>query len=113
MLPALGPLLGVLAAGLIPFVYLTTRSATRRAIGAATAMVLAAAVSGLRHGQIPEAIAGSREPVATAAALVAAAPHSLVYEVPAVAFAAVVLPWVLRHARPLARRASEARTYTG
>jgi hypothetical protein len=113
MLPAFGPLLGVLALGLIPVVYVTTRSATRRAIGAATAAVLATAVGALRHGTVAHGIPGSRHPLSTAETLVAAAPHALVFEVSAVAFAAVVLPWAVVHARRLGRRVSEARTYTG
>jgi hypothetical protein len=113
MLPTLGPLLGVLALGLVPIAYLTTRSPSRRAIGAATALVLASAVAALRHGSTAPGIAGSRQPLPTAETLVAGAPRAFLYEVPAIALAAVVLPWAVSRARRLGRRASEARTYTG
>jgi hypothetical protein len=113
LLPALGPLLGPLALGLVPVVFVRTRSATRRALGAAAALVLADVVHGIRHAPIGLGIPGSRDPAAAANALVHAAPHALVVEVPAVALAALVLPWGVRRAQQLSRRAAEARTYTG
>jgi hypothetical protein len=113
LLPALGPLLGPLAPGLLPFVFARTRSATRRALGAAAGLVLATVVHGVRHGPIGLGIPESRDPAAAANALVHAAPHALVFEIPAVAFAALVLPWVARRVQQLSRRAAEARTYTG
>jgi hypothetical protein len=113
LLPALGPLLGPLAVGLLPLVFFTTRSAPRRAIGAAAAIALAAAVHALRRGPIGLGIPGSRDPLAAADVLVRAAPHALVFEVPTLAFAALVLPWIVRWARQLSLRATEARTYTG
>ena len=82
-------------------------------LGAATAIVLAAVVHGVRAGPIGLGIPESRDPVAAANVLVRAAPHSLVYVLPAVAFAALVLPWVVRRVQQLSRRAAEARTYTG
>jgi hypothetical protein len=113
LLPTLGPLLGPLALGLVPIVFVRTRSAILRAVGAATAIVLAAVVHGVRAGPIGLGIPESRDPAAAANALVHAAPHALVYVLPAVAFAALVLPWVVRRAQQLSRRAAEARTYTG
>jgi len=113
LVPVLGPLLGPLALGLLPLVFFTTRSAVRRATGAAAAVALAAAVHAVRHGPIGHGIPASRDPVAVAAVLLRAAPHSLVFELPAVAFAAVALPWVVRRMRRLSLRAAEARTYTG
>jgi hypothetical protein len=113
LLPALGPLLGPLALGLLPLVFFTTRSATRRALGAAAAVGLAVVVHGVRHGPIGLGLPGSRDPVAAAEALVRAAPHALVFEMPALAFAALVLPWIARWARQLSLRGTEARTYTG
>jgi hypothetical protein len=113
LLPLAGPLLGPLAVGLVPLVFFTTRSAIRRALGAAAALTLAVAVHALRYGTPGLGIPGSRDPVAAAEALLGAAPHALVYEVPAVALAALVLPWVVRRGRQLSHRAMEARTYTG
>jgi hypothetical protein len=113
LLPVLGPLLGPLALGLIPFVFLATRSATRRALGAVAALALAAAVNGVRHGPVGLGIPRSRDAGAVAEALLQAAPHALVYQVPAVAFAALILPWVARRALQLSHRALEGRTYTG
>jgi hypothetical protein len=55
----------------------------------------------------------SRDPLAAANALVHAAPHAFMFEIPAVAVAALALPWVARRALRLSRRAAEARTYTG
>ena len=113
LLPALGPLLGPLAPALVPVVFVRTKSAILRAAGAATAIVLAVVVHGVRAGPIGLGLPESRDPATSAKVLVQAAPHSLVYMLPAVAFAAVVLPWVVRRAQQLSRRASEARTYTG
>jgi Protein kinase domain len=112
LLPTLGPLLGPLALGLVPIVFVRTRSAILRAVGAATAIVLAAVVHGVRAGPIGLGIPESRDPAAAANALVDAAPQALVYVLPAVAFAALVLPWVVSRAQQLSRRAAEARTYT-
>jgi hypothetical protein len=113
MLPVFGPLLGPLALGLVPVVFVRTRSATCRALGAAAAIVLAAVVHGLRHGPIGLGIPGSRDPATTANTLVHAAPHALVYVLPAVAVASLALPWAVRRIQQLSRRAAEARTYTG
>ncbi len=113
LLSALGPLLGPLALPLLPLVFFTTRSPVRRALGAAAAITLAAVVRGIREGPIGLGIPGSRDPLAAADALLQAAPHALVFEIPALAFAAAVLPWAVQHARRLSLRAAEARTYTG
>ena len=113
LLPVLGPLLGPLAPGLIPFVFLGTRSATLRALGAAAALTLAAAVHVVRQGPIGLGIPGSRDVAAVAEALLQAVPHALVYQIPAVALAALVLPWVVRRGLQLSHRALEGRTYTG
>jgi hypothetical protein len=113
LLPLAGPLLGPLAVGLVPLVFFTTRSAIRRALGAAAALALAVAVHALRQGPPGLGIPGSRDPVAAAEALLGATPHPLVYQIPAVALAALVLPWVARTTLQLSHKALEARTYTG
>jgi hypothetical protein len=113
LLPALGPLLGPLALGLLPLVFFTTKSAARRALGAAAAIALAAVVGALRRGPVGLGIPGSRDLVTVADTLVRAAPHALLFEIPALAFAALVLPWAVAQTRRLSRRAAEARTYTG
>jgi hypothetical protein len=113
LLPVAGPLLGPVALAVIPLVFFTTRSAIRRALGGAAALALAAAVHALRQGPTGLGIPGSRDPVAAAEALLQAAPHALVYQVPAISFAALVLPWVARRGLQLSHRALEARTYTG
>jgi Protein kinase domain len=113
LLPLTGPLLGPLAVGLVPLVFFTTRSAIRRALGAAAALTLAVAVHALRQGTPGLGIPGSRDAVAAAEALLGAAPHALVYQVPAVSLAALVLPWLARQGLQLSHRALEARTYTG
>jgi hypothetical protein len=97
----------------VPVVFFTTRSATRRALGAAAAIALAAAVRGIRAGPIGLGLPGSRDVLAAVEALLRAAPQALVAEIPAVAFAAVVLPPAAVWLHRFARRAAEARTYTG
>ena len=109
LLPALGPLLGPL----VPVLFFTTPSVTRRAGGAAAAVALAAAVHAVRQGQIGQGLPGSRDPVAAAGVIVHAAPTTLLFEIPAIALAAAILPSVARQAWRLSLRAVEARTYTG
>jgi hypothetical protein len=109
LLPALGPLLGPL----VPVLFFTTRSAWRRAVGAAAAVALAAAVQGIRHGQVGLGLPGSRDPFAAANALLGAAPQAFMVEAPVLACVAAVLPWVARRAWQFSLRAVEARTYTG
>jgi len=113
LLPALGPLLGPLALGLLPLVFFTTRSAARRALGAAAAVALAAAVHGVRAGPIGRGMPGSSDLVTVAGTLLRAAPHALLVEVPVLAFLALVLPWAAVYIRRLSRRMVEAKTYTG
>jgi hypothetical protein len=113
LLPALGPLSGPLAIATLPVVLATTRSAARRALGATAGLVLATLAHGLRHGPIGLGIPGSRDPVAVANVLLHAAPRRLLYELPVVAVAALVLPSLARWLAQLSRRAAEARTYTG
>jgi hypothetical protein len=93
--------------------FVTTRSAVRRGLGAAASVALAATVAGIRAGPIGLGLPGSRSAIAAAEALVRAAPHALVYAVPAVALAAVVLPSAVRHLRRWAGGAIEGKTYTG
>jgi serine/threonine-protein kinase len=106
LLPVFGPLLGPLVLGLLPLVFFTTRSAIRRALGAAAALALSAVVGGLRGGPIELGIPGGRDPVAAADALMSAAPHALLFEAPGLAFAALVLPWAVRQGRRLTAGAS-------
>jgi hypothetical protein len=109
LFPALGPLLGPF----VPLVFLTTRSAARRALGAAAAVALATAVHAVEHGSIGLGLPGGRDPVAAAHVILRAVPGTLLFELPAIAFAAAVLPSVARQAWRLSLRAVEARTYTG
>jgi hypothetical protein len=111
-LPTVAPLTGPLAIVVVPLAFFTTRSPLRRALGAAAGIALAVVVHGVRAGPIGLGIPGSRDPVDVARALLGAAPHSLVYVVPAVALAAVVLPLAVVQARRLRPGAGEARTYT-
>jgi hypothetical protein len=90
-----------------------TRGAARRGVAAALGVVLLAVANAVRAGPIGLGIPGSRSPVAVAEALLAAAPRSLAWQVPVAALAACILPWAVRRARELGRRAVEARTYTG
>jgi hypothetical protein len=113
LLPAFAPLFGPLAPVLVPPMFVTTRSAVRRGLGAAASVALAATVAGIRAGPIGLGLPGSRSAIAAAEALVRAAPHALVYAVPAVALAAVVLPSAIRHLRRWAGGAIEGKTYTG
>ena len=110
--PALAPLFGPLAIVLVPLTLFTTRSPLRRAVGAAAAVIVAAAVHGIRAGPIGLGIPGSRDPLEVAQTLVGAAPHGLVYAVPALALAAALLPLAVDRARRLRNGAGEARTYT-
>jgi hypothetical protein len=67
----------------------------------------------VRSGPIGHGIPGSTDPHAAGEAIVRAAPHALVFAIPAVAVAAFALPWLVAEARRLSRRAVQARTYTG
>ena len=90
-----------------------TRGPARRAVVAAAGVLLVAVANAVRAGPVGHGIPGSRHPVAVAEALAGAAPQSLFWQVPLAALAALVLPWGIRRARELSRRAVEARTYTG
>ena len=113
LLPAFAPLFGPLVLVLVPPMFLTTRSALRRGVGAAAAVAIALAVAGIRAGPVGLGLPGSRAPLAAAEAVAQAAPHALVYAIPAVALAAVVLPTAIRHLRRWTGRAIEGKTYTG
>ena len=90
-----------------------TRGPARRAVAAAAGVVLLAVANAVRAGPIGHGIPGSRHPIAVTHALLGAAPPSLAWQVPVAALAACALPWAVRQARELGRRAVEARTYTG
>ena len=90
-----------------------TRGPARRAVAAAAGVVLLAVANAVRAGPIGHGIPGSHHPIAVAHALLEAAPQSLAWQVPVAALAACALPWAVRQARELGRRAVEARTYTG
>ncbi len=101
---AAGPLLApVLALGLLPLAAQGIRSAPRRAVQVAVAVLLAALVAGLRHAPLPFTgaappkgigIAGSEDPVAVAFALWRALLDrpALLLEAAVLAAAAVALP---------------------
>jgi eukaryotic-like serine/threonine-protein kinase len=90
-----------------------TKGPARRAIAAAAGVVLLVVAHAVRAGPIGHGIAESRHPLAVAEALLGAAPQSLAWQAPLAALIAAVLPWTVRQARELSRRAAEARTYTG
>src|SRR3954454_4399594 len=90
-----------------------TRGPARRAVAAAAGIVLLVVAQAVRAGPIGHGIAESRHPLAVAEALLEAAPQSLAWQVPLAALIAGLLPWTVRRARELSRRAVEARTYTG
>ena len=108
LLPALGPLLAPLAAlTLVPLAAQLARGRVRRAALAATAILLAAVVAGLRRAPLPfdgstpplgVGITGSDRPSAVAHALAAqlTAHPALVAEAVALALAAAALPHVRR-----------------
>jgi hypothetical protein len=103
---ALGPLLApVLALGLLPLAGQGIRSAPRRALQVAAAVLLAAIVAGFRHAALPFTgdappkglgIAGSRDPFAVSTALLHALEShpTLLLEALVLAAAAVALPFV-------------------
>lgn len=107
-LPALGPLLGPLAAlAFVPALVLFVRSPARRALVAVAVVLLAALASGLRRSPLPLTgdqpplglgLAGSDAPVAVAGAL-----WQTLLDQPAVAVCALVLA-AAAAAFPLARR---------
>jgi predicted Ser/Thr protein kinase len=113
LLPAFAPLFGPLVLVLVPPMFLTTRSALRRAVGAAGAVALAVAVAAIRAGPIGRGIPGSGDPIAAAEAIFRATPPALAYVLAAVAVAAGLLPSAIRHGRRWAGKAIEAKTYTG
>ncbi len=108
LLLVLGPLLAPLAAlGLIPLAAQAARGGARRAAQAAGAVLLAALVTGLRHGRLPFdraaaplglGIDGSTHPTAVAhALLLQLADHPvLIAEAAILAAAAVAIPYVRR-----------------
>ena len=105
LLPAIGPLLGPLSLlGLLPLLLGTVTSTTRRALYAATAVVLAAIVAGVRRsplpltgeGPPPVPLAGLDGPVEAARRLVDALPPVLSFEALVLAVASALLPYVAR-----------------
>ena len=104
-LPAVGPLLGLLSLlALLPLLLGTVTSTTRRALYAATAVVLAAIVAGIRRSPLP--LTGEGPPLVPLAGLNGAAeagrrlleafPSVLAVEMLVLAVAAAALPYVAR-----------------
>jgi hypothetical protein len=89
---------------LLPLILVTVRSTIRRAVFAATAVVLAALVAGIRRSPLPltgEAappvpVAGLDAPVEAAGRLLDALPPLLTFESVVLAAAAAVLPHLMR-----------------
>jgi hypothetical protein len=104
LLPAVGGLLGPISLlALLPLLLTTVRSTVRRAVFAATAVVLAAIVAGIRRSPLPLTgesappvpLAGLDGPLEAATRLLAAAPGILVFHAVVLGLAAAALP----HAR--------------
>jgi eukaryotic-like serine/threonine-protein kinase len=105
LLPAIGPLLGPLSLlGLLPLLLGTVTSTTRRALYAATAVVLAAIVAGIRRsplpltgeGPPPVPLAGLDGPAEAARRLLDALPPVLAFEALVLGVASALLPYVAR-----------------
>jgi hypothetical protein len=105
LLPAVGPLLGPLSLlGLLPLLLITVGSSIRRATYAATAVLLAALVAGVRRSPLPLTgespplvpLAGLDAPAETARRLFDAIPPVLALEALVLAFAAALLPYAAR-----------------
>jgi hypothetical protein len=105
LLPAIGPLLGALSLlALLPLLLGSVHSAARRALYAATAVVLATIVAGIRRSPLPLTgegappipLAGLDGPIDAARRLIDAFPPVLAFEMLVLAVAAAVLPYVAR-----------------
>jgi eukaryotic-like serine/threonine-protein kinase len=105
LLPAIGPLLGLLSLlALLPLLLTTVGSGVRRAVYAAAAVVVAAVVAGIRRSPLPLTgesppllpLAGLDPPVEAARLLVHAFPSMLAFEALVLALAAAALPHVAR-----------------
>jgi hypothetical protein len=105
LLPAVGPLLGpVSLLALLPLILVTVRSTIHRAVFAATAVILAALVAGIRRSPLPLTgesappvpVAGLDGPVEAAGRLLDALPPLLTFESVVLAAAAAVLPYLMR-----------------
>jgi hypothetical protein len=105
LLPAVGPLLGLLSLlALLPLLRGTVTSTTRRALYAATAVVLAAIVAGIRRSPLPLTgdgpplvpLAGLNGATEAARRLLDAFPSVLAVEMLVLAAAAAALPYVAR-----------------
>ena len=105
LLPAIGPLLGLVSLlALLPLLLGTVTSTTRRALYAGTAVVLAAIVAGIRRSPLPLTgdgpplvpLAGLNGPREAARRLLDAVPSVLVFELLVLAIAAAALPYVAR-----------------
>jgi Protein kinase domain len=105
LLPAVGPLLGPLSLlGLLPLLLTTVGSSIRRATYAATAVLLAGLVAGVRRSPLPLTgespplvpLAGLDAPAEAARRLLDAIPPILALEALVLALAAAALPYVAR-----------------
>jgi Protein kinase domain len=105
LLPAIGPLLGALSLlALLPLALGTVRSTTRRAVFAATAVVLTAIVAAIRRSPLPLTgesappipLAGLDGPAEAARRLLDAFPPVLAFEALVLAIAAAALPFLAR-----------------
>jgi eukaryotic-like serine/threonine-protein kinase len=105
LLPAIGPLLAPLSLlALLPLLLISVGSTVRRALYAATAVVLATIVAGIRRsplplpGESPPAVpvAGLDGPVDAANMLLDALPRTITVQALVLALAAAALPYVAR-----------------
>jgi hypothetical protein len=105
LLPAVGPLLGPLSLlALLPLLLTSVGSTVRRALFAATAVVLAAIVAGIRRSPLPLTgespppvpLAGLDGPAEAARRLADALPPTLALQAVVLALAAAALPYITR-----------------
>ncbi len=105
LLPAIGPLLGLVSLlALLPLLLGTVTSTTRRALYAAMAVVLATIVAGIRRSPLPLTgegpplvpLAGLSGPSEAARRLLDAVPAVLAFELVVLAVAAAALPYIAR-----------------
>jgi Protein kinase domain len=105
LLPATGALLGPISLlGLLPLLLTSVRSTVHRAVFAATAVVLAAIVAGIRRSPLPLTgesppplpLAGLDGPVEAARRLLDAFPPVLAFETLVLGLAAAALPYLTR-----------------
>jgi hypothetical protein len=105
LLPATGALLGPISLlALLPLLLTSVRSTVHRAVFAATAVVLAAIVAGIRRSPLPLTgespppvpLAGLDGPLEAARRLLDACPPILAFEALALGLAAAALPYLIR-----------------